>query len=329
MREHLQPDSARAGGRIGVIGDDVSAPHLQRIDADLAGRQVDQPLRHRAGHRVADTAVLAGRRLVLEHDVEPGPVLLVAVRAAHEVDNLVALDRAGPRKHRIRSDARQVVDLEGEDFAGLRDGDPPLDPMVPGMDVADEGLKPVGDVLHRPPAQHRQRDSREIVRVGVHLDAERAPHVLAQHPHLVLLQIELACVQVLHHVRRLAGVVNREALLGRVPVGDLAARLESHAGVAAELEGGFLDRIGARERLVDRSGVQGPGKAQVVAKLRMNKRCFGRKSGLHVDDRGKAFELHHQDVQAVLGLLAGLRHDCHHRFTLPAGTLERERILRR
>ena len=68
---------------------------------------------------MADTAVLTGRRLVQEHHFQLRPVLLVLVGAAGQVDDLVAFDRAGAREHRVRADAGQVVDFEGEDVALL------------------------------------------------------------------------------------------------------------------------------------------------------------------------------------------------------------------
>ena len=103
----------------------------------LRGDAVDQRLGDRAGDRMADAAVLAGRRLVLEHHVELGAVVLVAVRAAGQVDDLVALDAAGARKHRVRADAGQVVDLEGEDLAVGARRDARLDAVLAGMDVAE------------------------------------------------------------------------------------------------------------------------------------------------------------------------------------------------
>jgi hypothetical protein len=84
------------------------------------------------------------------------PVLLVLVRPAGQVDDLVAFDAAGAREHAERADAGQVVDLEGQDLAGPRGRDARADAVLARMDVGDEALQPVGDELHRPLQQHRQ-----------------------------------------------------------------------------------------------------------------------------------------------------------------------------
>ena len=73
----------------------------------------------------------------------------------------------------------------------------------------------------------------------MYLDAERAADVLGDDAHLLLGQIEMLGEQVLHHVRCLRALIDGEALLTRVPVGDDGARLGGDAGVTAEQEGGF------------------------------------------------------------------------------------------
>ena len=102
----------------------------------------------------------------------------------------------------------------------LLDADLGLDAVVARVDVGDEALDPVGDELHRPLEQLRQRHRRHLVGIGVHLDAERAADVLGEHAHLVLGEAEMLGEQVLHHVRRLRALVDGQALLARVPVGD-------------------------------------------------------------------------------------------------------------
>jgi hypothetical protein len=51
-------------------------------------------------------------------------------------------------------------------------------------------------------------------------------------------------------------------------------------------------------------------------------RCF------HVDDRFQALKIHLDQLERVLGLLAGLGHHRYDRFTLPAGPIDREWVLR-
>src|SRR5256885_3020484 len=56
------------------------------------------------------------------------------------------------------------------------------------------------------PRQHRDR---ELVGIGVDLDAVGAADVAADHAHLLLGQAEMAREHGLHHVRRLMRVVDR------------------------------------------------------------------------------------------------------------------------
>jgi hypothetical protein len=102
---------------------------------------------------VAHTAVLAGRRLVLEHHVELGAVVLVLVGTTHQVDHLVAFDRAGAGEHGVRADAGEVIHIEAEDLAVTIDRNACLDVVVARVDVAGETLQSVRHELHRA-AQH-------------------------------------------------------------------------------------------------------------------------------------------------------------------------------
>ena len=81
--------------------------------------------------------------------------MLVLIRAPNQVHDLIALDRTGSWKHRIRTNAGQIIDLKSENFAIPIHRRARLDPMVAGMDVTCEGLQAVGDKLNGPPAKDR------------------------------------------------------------------------------------------------------------------------------------------------------------------------------
>ena len=172
MRERLETDSARTRCGIRIIGDHIQAADFERIHADFSGRQIDQPFGHRARDGMPHTPVLTSRRLVLKHYVQMRTIILVLIRAPNQVHDLIALDRTGSWKHRIRADSGQIIDLKGEYFAIPIDRRARLDPMVAGMDVTREGLQTVSDKFHRATAQDRQRNRRKIIRIGVDLDAE-------------------------------------------------------------------------------------------------------------------------------------------------------------
>ena len=268
MRQLLELDAGRPGAGIGVVGNEIAPPDLQRVHADLRRREIDQPLGDRGRDRMADGAVLAHHVLVLEHDARPRAIVRAGVGPAGEVDDLVRLDAGRARIDRIGADAGEIVDLPGGDGAVVPDADLRLHAVIAGMDVGDEALEPVGDEFHRPLEQLRQRHHRHLVGIGVHLDAERAADVLGDDAHLMLLEPEVLGEQVHHHVRRLGAVIDGQALLAGVPVGDDRARLVGDAGVAAEHERGLDHRVGLGKALVGIAGGVDALEGEIVAERR-------------------------------------------------------------
>src|SRR5262245_5888072 len=92
---------------------------------------------------MADGAVLAGRRLVLQHHRGLGAEVGKVVGAADQVHDLVALHGAGGRVDGVGPDAREVVDVDGGDAALRVDSHAALDAVVAGVDVAREALQPI------------------------------------------------------------------------------------------------------------------------------------------------------------------------------------------
>ena len=160
-----------------------------------------------------------------------GAVLLVPVRAAGQVDDLVPLDAARARVDGIGADRGQVVEIEREDLAGFRAREPHRRLVLARVDVGHERFQPVGDELHRPAQHDRKRRGRHLVGVDVDLDAVGAAHVLRDHPDVAFGDIEVPREDVLHHVRRLGRVIDRERVLGRVVVGEDGAGLERQTPV--------------------------------------------------------------------------------------------------
>ncbi len=161
---------------------------------------------------MADRAILAHHVLVLEHDAGARAIVLRHIRAANEVDDLVGFDGAGARIHRIGTDAGEIVDLERRDGAVALDADPSLAAMIAGVNVGVEAFDPVGDEFDRPAQQFRQRIGRHFIGIDMNLDAEGAADVLADHANLLLLEPQMKGRDVLHHVRRLRALVDRQPL---------------------------------------------------------------------------------------------------------------------
>ncbi len=204
MREVLQLDAAGAGCRVAVVGHDVAPADLDRIDAEPVGGLIDQVLGRRIADRVADGAILRGRHLVLIDHGGARPVVLVPVGTAGDVEHLGGLEHAGARVLRIGAGARQHVDVEGLDGAGLAHGDAPLHAVLAGVDVGHERFQAVGDELDGTAELDGGRGGGQLVAVGVDLEAERAADVGRDDLHVVLRDAERVREHVLEHVRALA-----------------------------------------------------------------------------------------------------------------------------
>ena len=99
--------------------------------------------------------------------------------------------------------------------------------------------------------------------------------------------------------------------------------------MAAKIESGFGNHVGACKGFVHPAGVQAAGKAEVVAQLRVDDGCCGVQRGVHVQRGGQGFPFDLDVLQGVLRLGAGVGHHSHHRLTLPAGAVNGHGVLRR
>ena len=327
--ELLELDAGGSGRGVSIVGDEIAPAQFRRVHADLRRGEVNEAFGHRSRDRMADRAVLAHDVLVLKHHAGEGAIVRAGVRTADQIDHLVGLDAAGAGINRIRPDAGEVVDLEGGNGAILLHADLACDAVVAGVDVGDEAFEPVGDEFDRTPQEFRQRHRRHLVGISVHLDAERAADIFGDNAHLMLFEIEMLGEQVLHHVRRLRALMDGEALLARIPVGDDGARFVGHAGMAAEHERGFSDRVGFGKRLVRVAGDECTLERQVVAELGMDHRRRLVERGFRVGDGGQHFILDGDKRASVLGKRAGLRDHRGDRLALPAGTVDGDGVLRR
>ena len=327
--EVLERQSLRRPARVGIVRPQVPAAEIDRVHADRPGRGIDQPLGHRALDRMPDGAVLAHHVLVLKDDRRLRAVVVEHVGAAHQVDDLVGLDAARARIHRIGADAGQVVDLEREDGAVVPDRDPGRQPMIAGMDVGDEALHAVGDELDRSLEQDGEPDGRHFVGVGVHLDPERAADVARDHPDAVLIQPVVRRKDVLDHVRALGVVPHRQLLLPRVPVRENGPGLETHPGMPAEDEGLLDDVIGFGAGRLDIAEVHVAPPGKVVAKAFVDDGGVRIESGLRIGDGGQHLPIDLDELRPVLRLRPALRDDRGHRLALPGRRIQGQRVLRR
>ncbi len=135
--------------------------------------------------------------------------------------------------------------------------------------------------------------------------------------------------QVLHHVRRLIGLVGGQALLALVPVGDHGARLGGDAGVAAGDEGRFDHGVRVGEGLVDGADLELALEAEIVTERSVDHRRLGIERGFCVSDGGEGLVVDLYQFGGVLGLRARARDHGAHRLALPAGAVDSNGMLRR
>ena len=276
---------------------------------------------------MTDRAVLAHHVLVLEHDARAGAIVRAGIGPASEVHHLIGFDAGGTRIDRIRSDAGEIVDLEEGDRAVLVDADPALHAMVASVNVGDEALEPVSDELDRAFKQFRQRHYRHLVGIGMHLDAEGAADILGDDPDLMLLQAKMFGEQILHHVRRLGRVIDREPLVARIPVGQNGAAFVADAGMATEQERLLHNRVGFLGRLVDLPDIERALEGEVVAELGMDHRRLWIECSFRIGDGSQFLVIHLDQFAGVFGKRARLRHNCTDCLALPAGAVDGERVL--
>ena len=163
----------------------------------------------------------------------------------------------------------------------------------------------------------------------MHLDAERAADVLGEHANLVLLEAEVLGEQVLHHVRRLRALIDGQALLARIPIGDDGARLVGDAGVAAEHERRLGNRVGVGKTLVGIAGRERALEGEIVAKLRMDHRRRRIERSFRIGDGGERFVIDGNERAGVFRIGARAGDDGTDRLALPAGAVDGDGVLRR
>ena len=328
VREPLELHAGGRGARIAAVAHQVAAAELDRVQAERLGGEIDEPLGDGRGDRVADGAVLAGGRLVLQHHRGLGAEVGEVVGPADQVHHLVALHRAGARVDRIGADAREVVDVDGGDAPLRVDGHARLDAVIAGVDVAGEALQPVGDELDRPAHDLGDDGNRHLVGVDVHLDAVAAADIAADDAHVALGQPQVLGEHALHHVRGLRRVVHGEPGGSAVVVGQDRARLDGEARVPAAVEGGLDDFVRGGEGVVDLAGLVDALEAEVVAELGVDHRRGGQQRGLHVDHGGQRLVVDADMGDGILGRGAALGHDRGDRLADPGRALERQGTLR-
>ena len=133
---------------------------------------------------------------------------------------------------------------------------------------------------------------------------------------------------ILHHMRRLRALIDRQPRFRGIPVGYHRARLERHAGVPAENELRLHHLVGFGKGLIDGARIVIALKGQIVAERGMDHGRCRIERGAHVRYRIEFLILDRDMLRGVLGLSATGRHHGRDRFALPAHAVNRDGALR-
>ena len=329
VRQRLELVTGRRGARIGIVGDQIAAANLDRIEPGSSCRHIHQPLGHRERNRMTDGAILAHLHLVLKHHLQIGAIILEAIGSADQPEHLIALDHAGARIGRERPDGRDVIDIHGNDGAFTVERHARAHAMIAGMNVGDKRFDAVGDILHRAAEQHAEADRRHVLMIDVQLHTERAADIRRDDADVGFGNAEVPRVDVLKLIRRLRRVMRRQPHLVGIEIGDDGARLHRHCRMPAKMKLFLDDMRGAGKDSVDIAGVDLAVEADIVAQLRRNHRRAGRACRIDIDDGRKLLVLDQHRFGGVLGERPRIGDDRDHGLPGINYLVERQRQLRR
>ncbi len=242
------------GGGVRELLDEVPAPHLGRVDAELVGDLVHQPLEAVGGLGPAGAAVGVGGRGVRERLVDRDRDVRDRVRARHHEQRQV---RDGRRQQlQVGAVVLHAVELQREDRAVVVDGGLVRLPLVAAVDRGEDVLAAVLDPLHGRADGLRGRAEQELLAVAVQLRAEPAADVGRDHAHLRLGRLVDDGHERSHEVRHLRGRVQRD-LAVRVTQSATQPRVSIAIGVIRWLKfcdftirGALREGLGEALRLV-------------------------------------------------------------------------------
>ncbi|MHC2348643.1 hypothetical protein ACVMIL_009853 [Bradyrhizobium barranii subsp. barranii] len=277
---------------------------------------------------MADGAILAGLHLVLEDHLQYGAIVLETIGRADQTDHLIALDHAGARISRERSDRGQIEDIDRQDLAVGIERHAGADPMIAGVDVGDEGLDPVGDVFDGTAEQNREADHRHVLVIDMQLHPERAADVGRDHANAGLGDAVVARIEILELVGRLRRVMHGECAGGGIVVRNDGARLQRHRGVAAEGELFFHHVRGMRKGVVNGAIVELGPETGVIDTAGIDQRATNLSCTVDIDDDGEVLVIDLDQLQRIFRNRPALGDDGHHSLPGPDHAVERQWQLR-
>ena len=192
-RHRLVHDPGELARIIGLAGrraerhrarvDQVAAPELGRVDADLARRGVHQTLHQIDRFRPAGAAIGVDGRGVGQHALDPVDQVLEVIDAGQDLDRRPGRDERA--EHRgVGAEVGAGLDRHAEDPVIGIERELGRRHVVAAHHVGDEGLAALAGPFHRPPELLGREGEHGVFRVGKGLGAEAAADVGGHHPEI-------------------------------------------------------------------------------------------------------------------------------------------------
>ena len=163
----------------------------------------------------------------------------------------------------------------------------------------------------------------------MHLDAERAADVTRDDADAVFFQPVMGGKNILDHVRALVVVPDGQLFFRGFIIGDETPCFQANAGVSSENEC-ILDDV-IRRRIggvhIAKVGIALP--RQIVTEAFVDDLRIRVERGFGIDGDGQDFPVDLNHGGGVFGFGATIRDDGHDGLSLPAGGIQRQRVLRR
>ena len=300
---------AEAGGvGMPVGGDEIAAPQLEGIGAELPREGVEGPLDHRGAVGPARPTIGAHGRGRGHHAAEAEIEIGNDVRP-HRMDHGV-LRQVQPRD-RVRAHVVEEIVAQGEE------------PALPGgrqlhvvdlvtLHAGDEGvLPPRLDPLDRPVELAREGRDHDVLRVVHSLGAEAAAHVGGRdHAHLLLGQAELPGDHPAVTMDHLDGAPHGQALVR--PADDEAARLQGMRAAAREPDPRPDDHVRGADGGLHVAHALAPLRHDIAGRLLVQDGRARGERRVHVHEGGEGLVLDPDQVEGVPGAIGIIRDDRGH-----------------
>ena len=288
--------------------DQVDAPDLDRVEAERPRAEVEHALHHERRGRAGHAAVRARRCRVRRHRRHLAPVVGELVRTRQEAAGHERLDARRPRVDGVGAGIAVRAHVHG--------GQPPVGVearRAPRSGGRAHGPRPriasrrVSTHFTGRSEAHGQQAEHDVLGIDDGLDAEAAADVGGDDPHAVLGQPQHLAEAVAREVRNLRARVQRELLLGGVPLRDAAAALERRRRLAVGAKRALDHHGRRRKRRLHVAVVEAAREEHVVGRLVVHDAPRRRARQPTSTDGGQRLVVDGHEPGRVLGQRSGRR----------------------